>query len=317
MVDATSAAPAEAKPHTLDDVMIAMDVVDTLRHREDLVRRELDEEGREAELIERLREIYRQQGIEVPDHVLQDGVKALRDSRFTYTPPPPSWKRRLFELWASRRRIGPFVGGALAVLFAVWGLHYFTVTRPAALTESQQRVELTETLPRAIRQAHADILRISTDGSAKQRADQLLADGERAIRDKNRDGMTKASSGLARLREDLVKEYVLTIVSRPGETTGVWRRPPRGSQARNYYIIVEPIAADGRKLSLQIRNEENGQTSEVDRFGVRVPQATYDAVGADKKDDGIVQNNRFGVKRRGTLTIDYLMPFEGGMITRW
>ena len=35
--------------------MIAMDVVDTLRHREDLVRRELDEEGREAELIERLR----------------------------------------------------------------------------------------------------------------------------------------------------------------------------------------------------------------------------------------------------------------------
>ena len=28
---------APSKPQTLDDVMIAMDVVDTLRHREDLV----------------------------------------------------------------------------------------------------------------------------------------------------------------------------------------------------------------------------------------------------------------------------------------
>ena len=84
---------APSKPQTLDDVMIAMDVVDTLRHREDLVRRELNEEGRESELIARLRQIYRDQGIEVPDHVLADGVKALKDSRFVYTPPPASWKR--------------------------------------------------------------------------------------------------------------------------------------------------------------------------------------------------------------------------------
>jgi hypothetical protein len=32
------AQPAAGKPHALDDVMIAVDVVDTLRHREDLVR---------------------------------------------------------------------------------------------------------------------------------------------------------------------------------------------------------------------------------------------------------------------------------------
>ena len=62
-------ASAPSQPQTLDDVMIAMDVVDTLRHREDLVRRELNEEGRESELIARLRQIYRDQGIEVPDHV--------------------------------------------------------------------------------------------------------------------------------------------------------------------------------------------------------------------------------------------------------
>jgi len=78
---------APSQPQALDDVMIAMDVVDTLRHRDDLVRRELNEEGRESELIARLRQIYRDQGIEVPDRVLADGVKALKDSRFVYTPP--------------------------------------------------------------------------------------------------------------------------------------------------------------------------------------------------------------------------------------
>ena len=41
----------------LDDVMMAMDVVDTLRHREQWVNRELDESGRQAALLERLRQI--------------------------------------------------------------------------------------------------------------------------------------------------------------------------------------------------------------------------------------------------------------------
>jgi hypothetical protein len=82
----TEAGMVPSQPQTLDDVMIAMDVVDTLRHREDLVRRELNEEGRESELIARLRQIYHDQGIEVPDKVLAEGVKALKDSCFVYTP---------------------------------------------------------------------------------------------------------------------------------------------------------------------------------------------------------------------------------------
>ena len=62
----------------LDELMLAMDVVDTLRHREDLIAREFNEEGRENDLIARLRQIYRDQGIEVPDNVLAEGVKAER-----------------------------------------------------------------------------------------------------------------------------------------------------------------------------------------------------------------------------------------------
>lgn len=315
MPEATHA--ATAKPHTLDDVMIAMDVVDTVRHRDDLVRRELNETEREAELIERLREIYRQQGIDVPDGVLAEGVKAIKDSRFTYTSQPASWKRSLYELWTERARVSSIGGVALAALLAAWSVYHLNVTRPAQLAEAQTRIELTETLPKGIRQAHADISKTSTDQSALPRADLLLADGERAIRDKDRAAMARIGGELARLRDEVAAEYTLTIVSRPGETTGVWRRPSRNSQARNYYIIVEPISPDGRKLKIPVRNEETGETSIVERFGVRVPQPTFDNVAADKRDDGIVQKNRFGAKRRGTLTVDYQMPFDGGMITAW
>ena len=308
---------APSKPKALDDIMIAMDVVDTLRHRDDLVRRELNEEDRESELIARLRQIYRDQGIEVSDQVLAEGVKALEDSRFVYTPPAPGWKRTLFTLWAKRETQGRRAGLALAVLIAVWGGYYVLVSRPAGLSQERTRIEITQTLPKALRQAHADVMAVANDDAAKQKAAALLADGERAVRSGDRAAMTKASTELNALRDELTREYTLTIVSRPGESSGVWRRPPHGNQARNYYLIVEPLAPDGRKLSIPVRNEETGAVETVAKFGVRVPQATFETVGQDKRDDGIVQKNRFGVKRRGMLAVDYQMPFEGGFITKW
>ena len=313
----TETAMAPSQPQTLDDVMIAMDVVDTLRHREDLVRRELNEEGRESELIARLRQIYRDQGIEVPDQVLADGVKALKDSRFVYTAPPASWKRTLLTLWVRRQIYGKQLGIAAIALAVLFGGYHLLVTRPAKLAEQRARIEITETLPKQLRQAHADVVAIASDAAAKERANALQADAERAIRAGDRAAMVKTNADLAQLRDELLRQYTLTIVSRPGENTGVWRQPPHGNQARNYYLIVEAITPEGQKLSLPIRNEETGAVETVSKFGVRVPQDTFETVARDKRDDGIVQKNRFGVKRRGNLAVDYEMPFEGGFITRW
>jgi hypothetical protein len=310
-------AVADGKTQTLDDLMIAMDVVDTLRHRENLVRRELSEEGRESELIERLRQMYRDQGIDVPDGVLAEGVKALKESRFVYTRAPGGWKRALLTAWALRERYRKPAAALAAALVVGWAAYHFLLARPAVLSKERARIEMTETLPRALRQAHADVLGTASDEAAKTRAGILLADGERAVSAGDRDGMLKANSALGGLLDELRREFTLTIVSRPGESTGVWRRPPGNSSARNYYLIVEPIAPDGRKLSLPIRNEETGATETVAKFGVRVPRQVFDAVGQDKGDDGIVQNNRFGVKRRGMLAVDYSMPFDGGFITKW
>jgi hypothetical protein len=265
-------------PQTLDELMIAMDVVDTLRHREDMVARELDEEGREAELLERLRKIYHDQGIDVPDKVLLDGVKALKDSRFVYTPPPPGWKRSALTAWTSRDVYGRRAAIIAALLGAGLGAYYLVQVRPARLAQEQARIELTETLPKGLQGAHTNVLAIAVDPSVKAKADALLADGQRAIREGNRAAAAKAKAELTSLADDLAREYTLTIVSRPGESTGIWRRPPGKSASRNYYLIVEAISSKGEKLKLPIRDEETGETRIVSKFGVRVPESVYDAV---------------------------------------
>ena len=224
---------------------------------------------------------------------------------------------RLLTLWTKRETHGKRLGVALAVLIAVSGGYYVLVSRPARLSAERAHLEITETLPKALRQAHADVMAVASDDAAKQKAATLLADGERAISSRDRAAMSKIGEDLSALRDELTREYTLTFVSRPGESSGVWRRPPRGSQARNYYLVVEPLAPDGRKLSIPVRNEETGAVEIVAKFGVRVPQATFEMVAQDKRDDGIIQNNRFGVKRRGMLAVDYQMPFDGGFITKW
>lgn len=311
------AAAQSGRPGQLDELMLAMDVVDTLRHREDLVTRELGDAGREQELLDKLRDIYKAQGIEVPDHILKDGVKALRESRFVYTPPGPGLKRTLAELYVRRGRYGRGLAILAAVAGIGWGVWQFAVVQPERQAAESARIELTQTLPARLNAAFADIAATTTDAEARRRADALKADAERALRNGDRTAAAAAIAGLGALREEVVSEYVLTVVSRPGVDSAFTRIPPRSPNRRNYYLIVEAVAPDGRKLTLPIRNEETGETERVAIFGVRVPQEMWERVRTDKRDDGIVQFNRFGVKRRGTLATDYLMPFEGGMLTKW
>ena len=90
MVETAQAAagglPGRATAAPLDDVMLAMDVVDNLRHADQLVERELRTEERDRQLKERLRKLYAAQGIDVPEHILDEGVAALHEDRFVYRP---------------------------------------------------------------------------------------------------------------------------------------------------------------------------------------------------------------------------------------
>jgi hypothetical protein len=320
---AETLAPAR-EPQTLDELMLAMDVVDTLRHSENVVDRELNAEQREADLLRRLRDIYRGQGIEVPDRVLQEGVRALEEQRFVYTPPPPGLATTLARLWVNRGRIGKGLLAALAALGIGWGAYYVAIELPereraeqARVSAERGRIDLTERLPQALEQAHEDALREAQVAAARERADALLADGKAALSRKDAAGAQQAIGDLEVLRASLRREYTLRIVSRPGEPSGVWRVPQRNPTGRNFYLIVEAVAPDGRSLSLPVRSEEDGRAETVSKWGVRVTEEVFDQIRRDKNDDGIVQQSRLGEKRRGHLEVTYLMPVLGGAILRW
>lgn len=297
-------------PAPLDDVMLAMDVVDMLRHNERLVEKELNAGDREEDLIERLRQVYRSQGIEVPDAILQQGVKSLREERFVYKPPAEGLSTRLARAYVTRGRWGKWVIGATAAV----GIGSGTL----AYQGYQSGIELSQTIPASIERVAADIRRDTTVEAALARVTALVNDGRAAARDGRADQARAAVADLEKLRDDIRSEYEVRIVSRPGESTGVWRTPTNNpTAARSYYLIVEAIGRDGRPLSRSITAETDGRTTVVTKWGQRVPESLYRQVEADKRDDGIIQNPILGLKTRGQLEPRWREPLPGGAITRW
>jgi hypothetical protein len=307
-----------AKPVApLDEVMLAMDVVDTLRHRQDLVVRELDGAAREKQLIERLRELYHQQGIEVPDHILKEGVAALAEARFAYEPPAPGLGTTLARLYVSRKSWGRPVLIAAAAILAL-SIGYFGVWQPYRNAQvAQAQAELTEGLPGEMDALRQTIFEETLVQQAVVEADGLLARGKAYASEGNREGAEDIVRRLTELRDDLRQEYTLRVVGRDGELSGFWRTPPNNSDATNFYLVVEAIGPDGRAMSMPILNEETGQTEIVSIWGVRVPPDVYDRVAADKQDDGIIQSNTVARKIAGYLEPRYQMRVSGGAVTDW
>ena len=289
--------------------MVAMDVVDTVRHQQLIVDRELDAAGRRKRLLERLRDIYDAQGIEVTDAALEAGVDALEEGRFGYTPPPPGLSVTLARIYVRRGRW--FKGFAIfATLAIVIGLAWlFMVQLP------QSRFE--NALPGQIASTRDQIVGQSRSAAATARANELMAQAERAIRVDNFDEAQRLHAELEELRVELERGYEIRIVSRPGEYSAIWRVPDLNPGARNYYLIVEAVDARGNILTLPVRNEEDGRTVRVQKWGVRVTEATFEAVAADKRDDGIVDDFVLAVKSAGKLEPEYRVETTGATITEW
>jgi hypothetical protein len=301
---ATAAASAVGS-QPLDDVMLAMDVVDTLRRRERMVAKELDEVGREEDLKERLRKIYAAQGIEVPDHVIEQGVAALKEGRFTYQPPPSSLGTRLARIYIGRGAWGKWVGGIAGAGVLAGAVNYVAFVAPEAA------------LPEELAQTHAEVAALAKTDQARETLDRFFNAGRTALRNEDKKGARLALDQLEAARVSLEQEYTVRIANRPGERSGVWRIPDLNAEARNYYIMVEAVDPTGRVLRLPIQNEETRETETVDIWGLRVDEATFQAVARDKQDDGIIERDRFGYKARGELVPRYEIETTGGAITRW
>ncbi len=305
----TTAIEAGADKAPLEDLMVAMDVVDTVRHRDLIVDRELDADGRRQRLMARLREIYEAQGIEVSDAALAAGVEALEEDRFSYTPTPNSFSAKLARTYVRRNRWGKSVTGLLLFGLLIWLAYFIMVGQPQARLHAD--------LPAKIETVYAEISTISDSTKANEQATRQLGEARRALDGEDYERAENLLEELRELHRDLETSYDIRIVSRPNELSGVWRIPDVNADARNYYLIVEAVTSAGSVVSVPVRSEEDGLTRMQSKWGVRVSEETFEAVAADKRDDGIVQSNIVGAKSAGQLDPEYRIPTSGAAITDW
>jgi hypothetical protein len=293
----------------LEDLMAAMDVVDTLRHDQTVVARELDQLGRRERLLARLKEIYQAQGIEVSEHVLEEGIRALEEERFKYIEIEPSWKTKLAHIWVSRKRWSKPIGflGVLASLFS--GYYYISDVLP----EHQARTEL----PQQISTTINSIIAVAKSPDLVERAMNRKRYADSLLNQQRFEDAREVLSELQLMQERLALSFSVRVVSRSDVPSGVWRMSSEDSTGRNFYLIVEAVDESNRVVQLTILNEEDNTLEKVKQWGLRVSEDTFYEIAADKQDDGIIQNNVVGRKQRGELDPQYSISTSGGKITRW
>lgn len=312
----STTSPAAPAPQTLDELMMAMDVVDTLRHQENLVQAELGQSARDEELKKRLRDLYVSQGLAVTDAILDQGIRALKESRFTYQPPKPSWSLSLAKVWVRRTVVGTWSAAAMAALGLGWGTYYFGFVSPQKAEAERSQIELTTTLPREIEDTYVRVVNLARTDEGQRQAGALRAEGMFALGRKDTAGARRVMADLETLRQTLSKEYSIQIVS--SDPSGVERIPDVNKRARNYYVLVRAVGKDGKPIPMEIRSEETGQVRKVEIWGVRVSRDQYNAVRNDKLDNGILENNTVGAKESGFLEPEYDMTrVQRGFITEW
>lgn len=299
--------PATKLP--LEDIMVAMDVVDTLRHRQELVNKELDAGGRRERLIEKLKRIYAAQGMVVTDEMLVAGVEALEQDRFKYTPPSSTFQHKLAKIYIARNKWLKPVMAVIGLCIAACAIYFALVIWP--------NMQARANLPNDIDSIQQSIMSTAKEDKARAVASAMHENATLALQEDDIDEAQSYKEQLNNLLINIRAGYKIRIVSRPNEKSGVWRVPDVNTQARNYYLVVEAIDIRGKKLKLPIKNEEDNETRNVSVWGLRVDRATFNRVKADKQDDGIIQNREIGIKRSGYLDPEYRIQTNGSTINRW
>ena len=225
----------------------------------------------------------------------------------------------LARLYVNRGRWAKRGALVITALVAISLVYRFAVVAPRNRARQQQQQALQElkAMPAKLADQRDRVLAEAREDAARQQAEGLYRDALDAVSRQDAVAVDKGYAALGQLFAQLTRQYQVRIVSRPDTPSGVWRIPQNNPNARNYYIIVEAVTADGKRLSLPVTSEEDGKTRSVEQWGLRVEPAVFEQVKSDKMDDGIITHNVFGVKNRGFMTPQYVIPTTGGAITQW
>ena len=296
--------PPDKTPLAPHEVLRVMDAAQIIHERQAALK-EHEAFDREA-TIRDIQLMYEELGDLVDADTIEKALDEYLSQRYAYTPAPRGLSRNLAILyikrgWVATRVILPTAAAATIV----WGAFAYV----EGVNQRMQELEAAAlvTLEADVERLHEALLASAAEDLVRERAAALDAAAESQLAAQDADALERTAERFQNLHDLVAAEYRIEI------TGGTWRTR---DNIRNHYLVVRALDADGRAVTVPIRNEETGATARVREWGERVPQEVYDRIAADKQDNGIIDDEEFGFKRRGFITAERRYP-DVGQITEW
>ncbi len=319
-------APAASDPaHALSvpEMLRIMDVATALRQDRELVEEQLNLVELKGRLRERMLAASKVTGEEVTPEEVDAAIATYYDRLHTFREPEWSVRVALAHLWVGR---GPLLrrgGLVLGTLALGWWL-FFSSSGPFSASGRIAR-DLARAQA-AIATREETILAVAKDPKALAEFQAIRA--EAALYAERRDApkLQEIDEKLAGIEARLQEEYTTSVVAGPGRKSGIDRyyTDAGGKRISGYYLLVEAKRPDGTLVSRTIHDSETDKDRTVETWGERVAKEVYDRIGKDKKEDGILNETLFAVKKRGFLDEETVMAGSDGrpltrmgQITSW
>lgn len=290
-----------------EEKLLTIDLVDGLRREQERLDLALDDRERMQELRTEIRAYYEQAGIVVSDALIDRAIAERQQQRFAFRPPKLGPAGHIAaRAWIYRGRVTAIAGTIAVVASGGW------------LIEQQLDKRAQQQLAEAER-AHANALACLAESAAGAAPEDVAI-----LEALQREGAALSPAGA----EDWNREANATcaffatpvrlrVVSESGEQSGVWRYFDGNRGARAYYLVVDALSASGAPVAVPFESAEDGREYRQARFAVRVDEALYERVRADKQDDGVLQDRDAGAKPANSLQWDLPAGFEPSFIAEW
>jgi hypothetical protein len=159
-------ASASAHSPSFNELIVASDIVDTIRNDERLIDHELGSEDRKKALKARLKDMYKAQGMEVSDAVIDEAVQRKDAERFVFKPMGPGFGRFLWTSYVRRNKYALRLSVAAGVIvLGVVGYNtaqYQLVEKPAIEAARRLELEIAEVLPNRLKAVSEEAMASAT-----------------------------------------------------------------------------------------------------------------------------------------------------------
>lgn len=108
----------------------------------------------------------------------------------------------------------------------------------------------------------------------------------------------------------------LIVIDNPNYKSGIVRTHD-DTHGQSWYLIVTPTLPSGIAMPIWVKSIETGEMKSVSMFGRQVTQDIFNAVRADKAQDGHIDNNLLCQKTIGRLTFVCPSSVKPGRILEW